>query len=253
MQAPSGKYLFYSLVWTMIILLGSCGRRNLIPEKDFVSILTGMYLSKSYFSDEGIHNARWNDTVPYNKHIVEQHGYEWAQFDSTVSWYCTRPKEYLSVYEKVMAQLNELEQAVSEELDPPEELWKGKLDRRLPMDGVNDTVPVNILLKGIGSYIISAQIKIYPQDESVNPHIELYLWRNDTTALGVYDTLWIKPLKKDGLMYHYRLERTLFPGNEFTHIKGNWLQHDRNSMDTAMMKHAEIKDISIYHVPKHFD
>lgn len=247
------KYLLYFFVWTMLLSFGSCRKRETIPEKVFVSILTDMYLSKSYFSTQGIHNARWKDTIPYNKHIVDRYGYSWAQFDSTVSWYCTRPKRYLTVYEKVMSQLNELDRIVSEELDLPEELWKGKRNRYLPADGERDTVPANVLLKGIGSYIISAQIKVYPQDQSIDPRIELYLWRNDTTAFGVYDTLWIEPLQKDGLMYRYSFEKTLYPGNEFTHIKGSWLQHGKNNPDTAWIKQAEIKDISVYHVPKRFD
>jgi len=234
-----------------LILFSSCQNR-LIPKDDFVSILTDIYLSKTYFSSEGIYNARWQDTIPYNQHIVERHGYKWAQFDSTVSWYCSRPKKYQAVYETVMATLNELDRMISEELDPPSELWNGQKEFCLPSDGIRDSVAVSVLLNGVGSYIVSAKLRVYPQDESLNPHIALYLWRSDTTALGVRDTIWVRPLKKDGLMYEYRMEKTLFPGNEFTHLKGNWLECNRNHIDTAWIKHAEIKDISVYHIPKNF-
>ncbi len=241
------RLLFLSLVFMV-----SCGNNTIIPEKDFISILTDMYLSKSYFSSEGIHNARWKDTIPYNHHVVERHGYQWAQFDSTVSWYCSHPKKYQDVYDRVIANLSELDKMVSEELDPPSELWTSKKEFYLPADGERDTVPADVLLKGVGSYIISAKIRVYPQDESLEPRIALYLWRSDTTVMGVRDTLWIRPLRKDGLMYEYCMEKTLFPGNEFTHVKGNWLQHDRNDADTSWMKRAEIKDISVYHIPKKF-
>jgi len=234
-----------------LILLSSCQSR-LIPKEDFVSILTDIYLSKTYFSSEGVYNARWQDTIPYNQHIVERHGYKWAQFDSTVSWYCSRPKKYQDVYETVMANLNELDKSISEELDPPSEIWKGKKAFYLPADGKRDSVEANVLLKGVGSYIVSAKIRVYSQDESLNPHIVLYLWRSDTTKYGVRDTLWVTPLRKDGLMYEYRMEKTLLPGNEFTHLKGKWLHSNRNDVDTAWMKRAEIKDISVYHIPKKF-
>ena len=232
-----------------LILLASCNRA-MIPEDDFISILTDIYLSKTYFSSEGIHNARWQDTIPYNHHIVERHGYKWAQFDSTVSWYCSRPKRYQEVYETVMAKLNELDKKISEELDPPSELWTEQKAYFLPADG--DSVAASVLLKGIGSYVLSAKIRVYPQDESLFPRIALYLWRSDTTAYGVRDTLWVAPLRKDGLMYEYRMEKTLLPGNEFTHLKGNWLQGNRNEMDTTWIRRAEIKDISVYHIPKKF-
>ena len=235
-----------------LMLLPSCKNNFLIPQKDFISILTDIYLSKSYFDSEGIYNARWQDTIPYNRHIAERHGYQWAQFDSTVSWYCSRPKKFQEIYETVMTNLNELDRMISEELDPPSELWTGKKTFFLPADSERDSVAANVLLKGVGSYILSAKIRIYPQDASLHPHIALYLWRSDTTALGVRDTLWLTPLRKDGLMYEYRLEKTLLPGNEFTHIKGAWLQSDRYDIDTTWSKRAEIKDISIYHVPKRF-
>jgi len=234
----------------LIILLSSCQSRILIPKNDFISILTDIYLSKSYFSSEGVNHARWQDTIPYNRHIVERHGYKWAQFDSTISWYCSRPKRYQEVYETVMANLNELDKLISEELDPSSELWTAQNEYYLPADG--DSVAANVLLKGIGSYVLSAKIRVYQQDKSLYPRIALYLWRSDTTAYGVRDTLWVTPLRKDGLEYEYRMEKTLLPGNEFTHLKGNWLQSNRNEMDTTKLQRAEIKDISVYHIPKKF-
>ena len=255
----SGEQRAFPLFWRdlrflliSLILTASCSNDVLIPRKDFISILTDMYLSKSYFSTEGIYNARWQDTIPYNRHIVTRCGYEWAQFDSTVSWYCSRPKKYQEVYETVMANLNELDKKVSEELDPPSELWTGKKTLYLPADVQPDSVPANVLLKGVGTYVLKAKIRIYQQDESLNPSIALYLWRSDTTANGVRDTLWMMPQIKDGLLYEYRMEKTLLPGNEFTHIKGNWLQYSRNSMDTTYRRRSEIRDISIYHIPKKF-
>ena len=244
------KFIFIICV---LLASSSCKNRMLIPKKDFISILTDIYLSQAYFTSEGIHNARWQDTVHYNYHIVERHGYRWAQFDSTVSWYCSHPKRYQDIYETVMINLNELDRIVSEELDPPSELWTGNRDFYLPATASGrDSVAANVLLKGVGSYVLSAKIRVYQQDESSNPHISLFLWRADTTEYGVRDTLWIAPLRKDGLMYEYRFEKTLFPGNEFTHLIGNWLHSYRNEMDTAWIKHAEIKDISVYHIPRKF-
>ena len=236
----------------LLIFLASCTSRMLIPKKDLISILTDIYISKAYFSSEGVYNARWQDTIPYNHHIVERYGYKWPQFDSTVSWYCSRPKKYQEIYETVMANLNELDKSITDELDPPSELWNGKKTFYLPADGEQDSVVASVLLRGVGLYVVSAKIRIYPQDESFEPQIGLYLWRSDTTANGVRDSLWFRNLPKDGLMYEYRMEKTLQPGNEFTHIKGNWLRSKPKSMDTTWMKRAEIKDVSVYHIPKKF-
>jgi len=234
-----------------LVLLTSCGGN--IPKDDFINILTDIYLSKSYFSSENITDAFWQDSIPYNHHIVARYGYEWAQFDSTLSWYCAHPKACQDMYDEVIARLNELDQLVSAELDPPSELWKSKTFRHLPADGARDTVPVNVLLKGVGKYVIKAKIRIYPEDSSIDPHLLLYWWRSDTTAMGVRDTFRQAPIRKDGLMLEYVVEKTLLPGNEFTHLKGNWLQHEANHLDTAWSKRGEIKDISVYHIPQKFD
>jgi hypothetical protein len=224
----------------------------IIPRKDFTSILTDIYLSRAYFASEGIYNAGWQDTIPYNEYIVGRYGYSWAQFDSTVSWYCSRPRRYRDIYEVVMANFNNLERQISEELDPPSELWASQDSFYIFSNKERDSVPANILLKGVGSYVFSAKINVSQYDESIAPRIELYLWRTDTTAYGVFDTLWIAPLRKDGLFYEYRTERTLMPGNEFTHLRGNWLHATRNHLDTVWIRQAQIKNISVYHTPKKF-
>ena len=240
-------------IFFILLIIPSCKNKMLIPKKDFISILTDIYLSKAYFFSENVPNPRWQDTIPYNSHIVERYGYKWAQFDSTVSWYCSRPRRYLDIYETVMINLNELDKLVSEELDPPSELWTERRDFVLPANtSGRDSIATNILLKGVGSYVISAKIRVFPQDQSFFPHISLYLWRTDTTELGARDTIWFRPLIRDGLMHEYRMEKTLVPGNEFTHLRGNWLNSNRNDMDSTWMKHIEIKDISVYHIPKKF-
>lgn len=221
----------------------------LIPEKDFVSILADIYLSQSYFTSNSIYDARWQDTIPYNRHVVERYGYQWAQFDSTVSWYCSRPKQYRDVYDDVIARLSELDKIVADEPSLPIELWTGEKAEYLPADGKWDTVPADVLLRGVGSYVVSAKMRIYPEDESFDPHISLYFWRSDTTQLGVCDTFWVTPIRKDGLMLEYTIEKKLLPENQFTHIRGNWLQHGRNKADTTWRQRAEIKDISVYYIP----
>ena len=243
----------YVLLLFLFTGLTACKKNVLIPKKDFISILTELYVSKAYFSSEGIHNARWQDTIPYNYHVVQQRGYNWAQFDSTVSWYCSHPKKYKDVYEAVMSNLTELDKIVSEELDPPSELWQGRKNFKIPIGlSLQDSVSANITLKGEGSYVLSAKIRVFQHDASIDPRIELYLWKADTTKNGIKDTLWIAPLKKDGLMYEYRMEKTLTPDNEYTHLKGNWLECNRNNPDSAWTKNIEIKDISVYHIPKKF-
>jgi hypothetical protein len=235
----------------LCVVMFSCSNR--IPEDDFTDILTDIYLSKSYFMSEGTGSPFWKDTIPYEQHIVEQYGYQWAQFDSTLTWYCANPKRYQNIHDEIIARLSEMEKTISEELDPPEELWKGAPFRYLPADRDRDTVPVNILLKGVGKYVIKATIRIDAEDASINPHIALYWWRTDTTNIGIADTFMMVPLSKYGLPVTYSIEKTLQPGNEFTHLKGNWIQHRKNEADTVWSQRAVIENISVFHIPQKFE
>lgn len=237
-----------SLLLCLILL--SCNSR--IPEDDFTDILTDIYLSKAYFSSEGIIDACRNDTVPYNRYIVEQYGYKWAQFDSTLSWYCAHPKRFQDLHDEIIARFSEMEKQTSEELDPPEELWNSALSHDIT-GGIQDSVPVNVLLKGSGKYRIKAKIQLYPEDASANPRIALYWWRTDTIATGRSDTCLIWPLTKNGLPIEYSIEKQLLPGNEFTHLKGCWLKSSDQPIDTAWRKRARIENISIYYIPQKFD
>ncbi|MDR3093997.1 MAG: DUF4296 domain-containing protein [Bacteroidales bacterium] len=238
--------------WLLLcVMLVSCSNR--IPEDDFTDILTDIYLSRAYFSSEGTSYAYWKDTIPYDRHIVEQHGYQWAQFDSTLTWYCANPKHYQDIHDEIIARLSELEKTITEELDPPEELWKHKTSRYLPADGARDSIPINILLKGIGKYVMKATIRVYAKDASIDPHIALYWWRTDTTNIGIADTFQVMPLYKHGLPVTYSIEKTLLPGNEFTHLKGNWIQHRKNEADTVWSQQIVIEDISVFHIPQKFE
>ncbi|MDR1672626.1 MAG: DUF4296 domain-containing protein [Bacteroidales bacterium] len=236
------------LVGLCLLLTVSCNKR--IPQDDFTDILIHIYLSGAYFTAEDVTNALWQDSIPYNRHIVEQHGYSWAQFDSTLSWYGMHPQKYRDIHDEVIARLSEMEKAISDELDPPSELWHERTDRQIC--GTLDSVPVSILLKGAGKYVIRATIRVYPHDSSFDPGIMLYWWRSDTTNIGVCDTLSAIALRKDGLTRKYTVEKTLLPGNEFTHLKGNWLHYGKNVQDTAWYPCIEIRDISVYHIPQKF-
>lgn len=232
----------------LIFFLVSCGEKPMIPKDDFVSILTDINLSKMYYTNEGMVYPFWQDTIPYNRHIVERHGYTWTQFDSTVSWYCTQPQKYQEVYDDVLAELQKIEGTILAEPDPPVNLWDGKKFKELPFDGPQDSVPINFALHGLGTYTVSAKIKVYPQDQSINPHIVFYAWGSDSTTLGIRDTLYVMPLYNDGLWVNYSFSK-MISDSAFTHLKGNWLAHSPDYMDSTWIKQASVKDISIYYTP----
>ncbi len=239
------KYIFLILFG-----LASCGNKYLIPREDFTSILYDIYLSKSYFARERILQPVWQDSIPYSKHIINQHGYSIEQFDSTVAWYCTDPQKYNEIYEELLARLGEFEQEVANEPGPPVELWTQAKEYDLPIDGKQNTIPVNIPLVGAGTYVVKANITLYPEDKSLNPHVLFYLWQADSTEVGIRDTIYTMPLIKSRLMTQYSFEKTLTGADQYTHLRGEWLAQDKNLTDTTWAKRAIIEDISILHLPK---
>jgi hypothetical protein len=235
----------------MCWLLASCGNQAPIPETDFTDILTEMQVASAYFTAQGIGVPLW-DSLPYNRHIVERHGYRWEQFDSTVSWYSAKPKQYQEVYQKVIDRLTAMEKAAEEEPDPPEELWHGRKAWQLPIDGARDSIPMNLPLRGEGKYIISAKINVHPTDDAIAPRIALCWVRADSTGKTSTDTFRYLPLRQDGLPVTYSFEQIIRPDDHITTLKGVWLGYHRNIMDSTWSRRATVEDFSVYHIPMKF-
>src|ERR1035437_6545390 len=108
--------LFTLLILIIISLLaGSCtsrqkklDSRNLIPEKEMVSILTEVYMVNGLLPLPKIHSGLISiDSISTYHQIFLKRGYSKETMDKTMKYYFYRnPKELIKIYDEVLGKLS---------------------------------------------------------------------------------------------------------------------------------------------------
>ncbi len=235
----------------------SCSRNKLIPEKDFVDILVKIYLADASVTAPPYRIKYFaKDTIEYYAPIIESFGFSQAAFDSTISYYSRKPKEFDAVFDKVIIELSKYETEIIAKSDNPDDLelvdtsknlWPHKTSWNLEDDFTsNPTMGFDIPVKGFGVYTLSADIQMFPDDETTDTRISALFWYDDKSQAGNYSQVVNKYIIKDGVTRNYTISLEL-RNPLVTHFKG-WLL-DQNNKTPNFKKHAFYSNISIKYKP----
>jgi hypothetical protein len=247
---------FFLPVLIISLLLGlSCSsrknrldRRNMIPEKELIKILTDTYIADGLLSIPTIHS--WYTTIDssftYNK-VIEQHGYTKATMDKTMKYYfIKRPKKLIEIYDRVLGNLTEMESLVEKELQltlsQTSEFWNGKSSYILPDPAGNDSTVIDLNISTPGFYRLNYTAIVFPADEMENPRFFGYTCHSDSIESGKRDYLNPVAYIKDGLPHTYSM-KIYVPYYRPLHLKG-WLI-DSFIHSGSLEKHAIIDKISL--------
>ncbi len=247
-----GKYICKHFIWFFIsIIIFSCSgtkKKYLIPEKEIIPLLVDMHIADAMGLDYTItQNQLRTDSAALYGWIFEKHGVTKMQFDSTMSYYSRHPDRLNKVYEKVISSLSKLESEIkeaesSEALKKRVTLWEDKQDYLLPNDGRTNRISFSVPVSDLGEYTITAQIKVFRDDESMAPRINAFFWYDTQTEEGYRDYFASAPVKKNDILNTYTISKQLRNEN-VTHIKGFIFNH--SNQDTMFVKHAYITGIKI--------
>ncbi|MBN2482041.1 MAG: DUF4296 domain-containing protein [Bacteroidales bacterium] len=108
-------------VFLMLTVLGCRNpkRKYIIPENKFVDVLVDIHLADAI----ALHNIPQYsgfalDSANLYESVFSNHGVTRTQFDSTISYYSSRPEEFQQIYNKVTGKLT----LFTEEILDPEPL-----------------------------------------------------------------------------------------------------------------------------------
>ena len=244
--------LTYCIFVFLVLGLSACNsykRKYIIPQNKFVDVLVDIHLADAIALNYYPQYPGFElDSVELYGSVFAKHGVTRIQFDSTISYYGARPDEFHEIYTRVTAKLYMLTEETLNPVSPAqqtesdEKIWEDPGIYALPEMGETNRVEINVPIKEAGEYIITADIKIYTDDESVNPRISVYYWYDNNTPLGFRDFFPEILLNKDGNQTTYQTSKTLV-NSEITHIKGYILNH--SNQDTSFKKHALVSEISV--------
>jgi hypothetical protein len=237
------------------LIAGSCSsrknrldHRNLIPEKELVSILTDVYITNGFIAIPKIHSWFSSlDSLSFYYYIIEKYGYSKETMDKTMKYYfIKKPKKLIKIYDQVLGILSERESLVEREVALAEgripNLWTDKEFYSFPDPSGTDSVRFDITLNRTGIYTLAFSAILFPDDQSLNPRITVYSCHPDSIETGKRKYIETINYIKDGRPHTYNLILNV-PKNTTLHFRG-WL-YDFDNHPDDWEKHMIIENISI--------
>jgi len=245
---------FLGLVLIMIVV--SCSddpnktrKKDTIPPDDLTQIIVDIHLTDNLMSNRSILSMfPGTDSISNYKNIFDSYGYSIEDFKNSIDYYADRPDDFELIYEQVLNQLSEIEGAIKNQnlsggaSDSPGNLWNDKMEWHLPADGPQNKIPFSIEIQEDGFYVIRVRIKMYQDDQSVDPVVSAWFWYDDGTEEGkTFPFPESKIPKSDAWKFHAMTLRV--PDPKVTHIKGFLLNHARK--EGFWNKHVDVDNISV--------
>jgi len=251
------RLLKHSLFFLLVMHAIACNnlkRKYILPEDKFVDVLVDIHLADAIaLENEPSYSGFRLDSAGLYGSVFAKHAVTRAQFDSSVNYYSARPEEFQVIYNKVTGKLNlMLDNQLNAPIRPVEEthveelIWEETGIYALPEMGSSNRVEINVPVKSVGQYTLSATVKLYADDESENPRISVGYWYDNGTSSGFRDNFEEIMLQKDGNQ-HFYIATKILSSPLITHIKGYILNH--SNQDTLFQKHALVSEIKVTYLP----
>ena len=247
------RFTFLILIM-LSMMLGSCSgrknkldKRNLIPEKELVSILTDIHIADGLLSLPKI-NFWFSslDSITSYHQIIEKHGYTKETMDKTMKYYfANNPRRLNKIYDQVLGILSELESRVEKESILEQgrvsNLWPGRDFYSFPNSTGNDSTLFDITLYRTGIYTFKFSATLFPDDQSINPRLTAYISSADSIETGRRHYIKTIEYIKDGHPHTYTLTIPVTE-KKILHMRG-WLYYFDN-LPYGLEKHVKIDNIS---------
>lgn len=240
-------------IFLITMLLFACkqekklSKSDVIPSDKLIPVLVDLHKADGILSVYRIRKefATFDKKEIYDN-ICQKHGTTRDKVNFSIEYYSKDLEKFEQIFEKVIEELNKLEYPagdtqVEKMVSSTGNLWNQKTNWILPEDGDKNQIIFSIPVKELGKYIIKAKIKLYNDDQSINPKIYAYFWYDNGTIDGFREYFEL-PLKKTDEFEHCVISKSLRDDN-VTHLKG-WILYD-DMQEGSWKKHAEVTDISV--------
>ena len=237
------------------LISGSCSSRknkldqkNLIPEKELVSLLTDIHIADGLLVLPKINSWYSSlDSITSYVQIIEKHGYTKDIMDKTMQYYFIKnPKKLNKIYDQVLGILSEMESRVEKEsiaeIARISNLWRGKEYYSFPDISGNDSTIFDVSLNRPGIYTLTFTVTLFPDDQAINARTTVYTSSPD--SIETEKRKYLKTIKyiKDGRPHKYILTLSV-PEGTIRNLRGWFFDFDNSSF--GFEKHVKIENISL--------
>lgn len=240
----------------LMLLPGACynkikseaENKNLIPEKDFISILTDVYLADGLLTiPKVVDKFSSRDSVSNYIDIIRSHGYTYDAMNRTLKYYfIKKPRKMVTIYDQVLAALSEMEtryEQLSLEVQPAtKNLWPGKPVYEFPDTSKMPKTDFTLAISPPNTIMFEFSMTIYPDDKTFNPCFIAWYCNADSIETGKRTYLPQLKLIRDGYPHKYKITDNVRFDYHVV-LEGSLLNFENNPGPAGI--HARISDISL--------
>lgn len=230
-----------------MFLFQSCGHKesSSLSKEKMKEILIDIHFADATLLTQGYHDRKLNnDSLSYYNYIFKKHHINQQQFEDAVKYYAAYPNEYSKIYDEVINEITLITDSLIEKssndttkIKDKNDIWNQKTSWTTPTDGGNQPIAYKIPISKHGTYTLSADILMFPDDGTVTPRMSMYLFYKDGTC-NVIEEL---TNKKDGEWRNYSVKIVTNREKEVDYIKGWVLDHNEGTKN----KHSYVQNISL--------
>lgn len=247
------------LVIGIIISAVACTNRDIIPERDMVRILTKVYLTDATVNSMARTGRFNNDSTQYYEHIIEGFGYTTDQFDSSIKYYSYHTDKFDDIYDRVIIELAKIEASLSDnaqsktstdksEQDTLKNLWPLKSYWNMAVEN-NPHLGFDVEIKGLGSYVLTYDALIFPDDGTVDPFFDAFLHCGTADevvgqAVGHQTYYYEKGPEKHSHSFTFEVN-----DEKLTILRGYLYLYDRQQTPQNASKRAIFTNIVVRYIP----
>jgi hypothetical protein len=223
-------------------------RSGLIPEKDLILILTEIHIADGLLENPRIQNWVLSvDSISTYHYIAEKYGYTKEALDKTMHYYFVRnPKKLISIYDKILGKLSEMESLVTKEVRLAAEratnVWPGERNYYFPDVSGSKPVSFEVSLPGNRVYTLEFTATIFPDDQSVNARARAFTCDADSVLTGKRNYYETPAFLKDGIPHNYVIHFSV-NSSKVIRIKGTLF--DIDNLVEECPKHILFENITL--------
>jgi hypothetical protein len=225
----------------------------MLSKKNLVAILVDIHMLDAIVTDHSLSAYTGDlDSASIYSSIMQKYETNGESFKATLEWYSKRPDKLSEVYDAVFGELNKREQKVNDELklftQPGAKELFFKTDFNLVRgDTAKYPKPFLIPIEEGGTYLINVQLRMFPDDKSVNPKIVAYFCKNEKDDQTSERIIIIESIiQKSNFSRDYQSAGEL-SDKSYKYLKLTVPFTDKS--DTVCWKNLQISSVKISRIP----
>jgi hypothetical protein len=247
-----GYKIIFSLIIAIIFLVGcknneKVRKREILSDEKFYAILIDLHMAEGIMTSTNIRQTkRINDSISMYNYVLKKHDVSRLQFVRTIEYYTIHPEKYTIFYDSLERYFENLDKQLKKELMTENEiqktkdstnLWNLKENWYLPEDGKTNPIAFKIEAQKQGIYTLSARIKVFKDDQSINQRMTIIANYED----GTKDLNTIGTILKEEKFEEYEVSLTTDTTKVLKFISGWLLDHSKGTTS----KHVHVDEIKL--------